>query len=215
MKHDGGFTLLELLVAVTLLAFLSVGLMAGLRYGTEIWGKAQSKNVDTNTMRQAQKMLSDNLTRAYPRFVVISPEESYIDFDGTKDRIRFLSTAASGMGHIMRDTIAATGDGKEVALAISATPELGTGGAPVWSKALLRHLEAVEFSYFGAAGEEKQPAWHAIWRNQRRLPSLIRIRVAFAGSGNTPWPEMMLEPRVAADADCIYDAVTRFCQGRR
>ncbi len=214
MRREAGFTLLELLVAVTLLAFLSVGLMAGLRYGTDIWRKSQDKNVDTNAMRQAEKMLADNLTRAYPRLVVVSPEDAHIDFDGTRDRMTFLSTAASGTGHIMRDTVAKAGDGKEIALAMSATPELGTGGAPIWSKTLLRHLAGAEFSYFGAAGEEKEATWHADWRGQRKLPSLIRIRVAFAGGGNTPWPEMILEPRIAADADCVYDALTKFCQGR-
>lgn len=215
MKHETGFTLLELLVAMTLLAFLSVGLMAGLRYGAEIWRKSQDKNLDTNAMRLAQKTLADNLARAYPRLIVASPEDSHIDFDGTRDRMTFLSTAASGTGHIMRDTLVAESHGKELALDISATPELGVAGAPIWSKALLRHLAAVEFSYFGTTVDEKQPVWHSDWRNQRSLPHLIRVRVAFAGTGITPWPKMLIEPRIAADADCIYDALTKFCQGRR
>jgi len=215
VKHEAGFTLLELLVAMTLLAFLSVGLMAGLRTGANIWQKAQDKNLDTNAMRVAQKTLADNLGRAYPKLVVVSPEESHIDFDGTKDSMTFLSTAASGTGHIMRDTLTAQSNGKELVLAISATPELGTGGAPIWSKPLLRHLAAIEFSYFGAAGEEKQPAWHETWRNQHALPHLIRVRVVLAGAGTTPWPEMLIEPHIAADADCIYDALTKFCQGRQ
>ena len=45
MREDG-FTLLELLVVITLLAFLSVALLVGMRSTTDIWRKSRDKNVD-------------------------------------------------------------------------------------------------------------------------------------------------------------------------
>jgi general secretion pathway protein J len=213
MRKEAGFTLMELLVAVTLLAFLSVGLVAGLRFGMAVWNKTESKNVDTNDIRTAERLLSGSLARIYPKYLTDATGHGAIDFDGTEKSIAFLSTAPVS-GHIARNTLAASADGRGVALELASRPELARGNAGATSQALLRHLAALEFAYFGAAEGEKVPGWHRDWRGQRHLPDLIRVRAAFAGAGIVPWPEMILAPRIAADAGCNFDILSKTCAGR-
>jgi len=210
MKRAAGFTLLELLVAMTLLALLSVVLMAGLRFGANIWRKSESKNIDANTIRTAQRTLAGALDRVYPKYVVSDPTHEFVVFDGTSKRLSFLSTAAPS-GHIARDTLEVIGTGPDAALRLSSAPELGGASS---ATTLLTRLSSAEFSYFGLLGGERAPSWHAVWRNQRALPSLIRVRASVADAGAVAWPEMILAPKIAADIGCIYDAVTKFCRGR-
>jgi general secretion pathway protein J len=213
--RDGGFTLLELLVAITLLAFLSLGLVAGLRFGTNIWRKTEDKNVGLNGVRAAAKIIGGNLARIYPKFIVVSPVKAYVDFDGTADRVTFLSTAKPETGSLMRDTLEAVKDGRYLAVRIGMAPELARDGAGATTQSLLRHLSSVEFSYFGAAGGEKEATWHSSWQGQVAIPKLIRIHVASSDPGSPPFPEMILAPKISADVGCVYDAVSKFCRGRQ
>jgi len=213
-RRDAGFTLLELLVAITLLAFLSVGVVAGLRFGNEVWRKAQGRNIAANDMRVAERILAGNLARVYPKFIASATGGGTIDFDGARSSVTFLSTLPAS-GHISRNTLRAVADGSGLAMQFDTVPELAHERAGATTQVLLRRLSAVEFSYYGTAEDSKAPAWHSTWQDQGALPDLIRIRAASAGSGVVPWPEMIIAPKIAADAGCIYDPLTKFCQGRR
>lgn len=213
-RRDAGFTLLELLVAITLLAFLSIGVVAGLRFGNEVWRKAQDRNVAANDMRVAERILAGNLARVYPKFIASATGGGTVDFDGAQRSVTFLSTLPAS-GHISRNTLRAVTDGSGLAMQIDSVAELANGRAGATMQILLRHLSAVEFSYFGTAEDSKTPAWHSTWQDQGAPPDLIRIRAASAGPGVVPWPEMIIAPRIAADAGCVYDPLTKFCQGRR
>ena len=211
---DAGFTLLELLVAVTLLALLSVALVAGMRFGTRIWDKAETSDVDTNAVRAAQKRVALDLTRLYPKLVVEGATDSFIDFTGTPQRMEFLSTTDRPDGQMTRIALSAANDDRGVAMHYDTLPELARTNAAGTQEVLLRHLRSIDFAYFGASGDEKTPAWHASWQHEKSLPLLVRIRAA-TPHANVSFSEMVVRPKIAADLSCIYDPITRTCQGRR
>ena len=211
--RDGGFTLLELLVAMTLLAFLSLTLFAGLRYGTNIFSKTQAKDTGLNTARAAERIIAGNLARLYPKYVTVSPTEAYVDFDGTEHAMNFFTTAEPDTGFLMHDTLETVRDGATFSVRIGTMPELARRGGT--TQTLLTRLSSVEFSYYGIAGDAKAPAWYSTWRRQGGPPQLVRIHVAASDPGAPPMPDLVLAPRIAADVGCLFDPVTKFCQGRR
>ena len=212
--HDAGFTLLELLVSIALLAMLSLALVSGLRFGARIWDRSQSVNIDTNTVRAVQKEIALNLARIYPKYIVASPTDAFIDFDGLPRRMMFLSTGYAESGGMMRVSLEAANDDEGLMLQYGSVPELARSGTPVQNRALLRHLKSLDFAYFGATGTEKTSVWHQTWQHERSLPDLIRIR-ATTPRATATWTELIVRPKIAADTGCTFDPISKFCQGRQ
>ncbi len=96
-----------------------------------------------------------------------------------------------------------------------ARPELAAGDTGAWSEPLLRNLAAVRFSYYGAAAPGGQPVWQARWPVGTTIPQLVRLHVDFARGDSRVWPDLIVAPRIEADAGCVYDDATQACQGRR
>ena len=213
-SRDGGFTLLELLVAVTLLAFLSVVLVAGLRFGTRIWDKSESADIDTNAVRAAQKRVARDLSSIYPRFIVADPADAFVDFAGTPHHMDFLSAADQPGGQMTRVVLSAPSDNEGVSMQYDTRPELARTNTAALRQTLLGHLKSVDFAYFGARRGEKTPAWHATWQHERSLPLLVRVRAA-TPHANVSWTELVVRPKIAADVSCVYDPIAKTCLGRR
>jgi general secretion pathway protein J len=87
----GGFTLVELLVAMTLLGLIFVALFGGLRFGTRVWetGNAQSERIAE--VEIAQSLLRRLLRQAF----VPDAAEGVGTVRGEADRLAFTAPAPS------------------------------------------------------------------------------------------------------------------------
>ncbi len=62
---------------------------------------------------------------------------------------------------------------------------------------------------------KEAPSWRTSWSNEKTLPQLVRIYAVFPDGDARIWPEFVVAPRVSVDVNCLYDALTKYCQGRR
>ena len=62
-RRQAGFTLVELLVAMTLLAFLSVSLFGGLRFGARSWEAVVDSSAERDDIASTQTFLRDRLAQ--------------------------------------------------------------------------------------------------------------------------------------------------------
>jgi len=151
-------------------------------------------------------LLATDLARAYPEVIRTDPTRKPVDFEGTRNRIRYLTASSRVAGALDRVTVGVPA-GTNV-LARVATLELGVGGRAD-SKVLLKHIERLEISYFGASEEDKTPRWQDTWHDQESMPLLVRIRARLVGE---PWPDLVVAPAVTADATCNFDPLTKNCR---
>jgi general secretion pathway protein J len=215
-RHDG-FTLLELMVTITLLALLSLLLFSGLRFGARAWDGNQAHGAGMDELRVVRSLLQRELEAAWPAYVTTDPVNPAIDFTGSATAVGFLAPAPqSAQSHgRARITLAGVHESGHVALVMRARPELAAGNGGGWSEPLLRNLAAVRFSYFGATAPGAAPAWRADWPSGRTFPQLVRIHVDFAKGDGRVWPDLIVAPRIEIDSGCLYDYATKYCQGRR
>src|ERR1700674_5801628 len=81
-KREAGFTLVELLVALSLFSLLALVLFGSLRFGLRAWelGTAHADRVED--VMFAQNLLRRLVADAYPLFAFDNPIHSRLDFDG-------------------------------------------------------------------------------------------------------------------------------------
>src|SRR5215467_12505236 len=165
--RHAGFTLMELLVAITLLSLLSLVLTGSLRFGFTAWarGAEHADSVDQNVL--AKDFLRRTIGDAYPYFLPTDPTHGfgYVDFAGSVQSLHFLASAPMALGGRGRVRfgieLERRSSGNE--LVVTTTPELGEASAKPERKILLSNVETVEFAYFGKKRSGREPDWHDAW----------------------------------------------------
>src|SRR4030095_7373221 len=93
MRQNRGFTLVELMVALTLLGLIATLLASGTRIALDTSGRGNRKAEELRTGHIERELLRSQMQGALP-FRYWTQEEKRIDhvaFEGEPDRIRFVS----------------------------------------------------------------------------------------------------------------------------
>jgi general secretion pathway protein J len=198
---DAGFTLVELLVATTLLALLSVILFGGLRFGARTWEAGTGSIERVGEVEAAQELLRRTLVEAAVPAAIGPAEEPA--FAGTDREAHFVAPlpAHAGTGGLGRYVLGSDDRGQ---LTIGWEPrrperrlDADLGADP---SAILQQVAALKLSYFGAAAPSEKAAWHDSWKG-RSLPRLIRVEVSFTEGDRRSWPDLVIAPRLAGSTE--------------
>lgn len=199
-RRQGGFTLLEVLVAMVLLSTTLTLAFAGLQQTARGW-QAQIDVGDRLELQAAvDELLRRQLLLAIPDYEGGAVDPAGLErkpvFEGDSSRARWLGPlAASGAGSGLY----------QMALAIESDPDAEGGqlvfsyalddpapqprGEPQWQRrVLLRGLPDLRFSYWGRSGLAETLDWHDQWQPQdNRAPLLLRIEAA-SSRDEGDWP---------------------------
>jgi prepilin-type N-terminal cleavage/methylation domain-containing protein len=66
LRHDAGYSLMELLVVLLLLSFITLAVSGGFRFGTRIWETTDRAVVDQRHVVSLQTVLRSLLASAVP-----------------------------------------------------------------------------------------------------------------------------------------------------
>ncbi len=213
--RNGGFTLLELLIALSLIALIMLLLFGGLRLGTRVWDGVEQRVRHTEDQRLARGFIRRSLLQARQ---VVWPFErrSYALFFGDKEQVDFVSPLSGYVGrgglYIMRLSLVPRQGAKDLVLQRWLLhPEVleGEGEVPAWkpmehdgfikvpfdapmgaygSNLLLTGVREMELAYFGIPRGKREPEWLDEWNEQGVIPMMIRLRI----EGYEEWPELII-----------------------
>ncbi|MGO8914488.1 MAG: type II secretion system protein GspJ [Stellaceae bacterium] len=197
-----GFTLVELLVAVTLFALLSVVLFGGLRFGMRATEAGTARLDWSAEIAAASGFLRNQLADAQPLEKDAGDDRKVVAFDGEADSVEFVASPpaylAAGGWHVLRLALERGSGGDRLVLSwrlVRADPDATTASAPQRS-VLLERVTSIEFAYFGALALGDTPEWHDRWQDAAGLPALVRLRLGFADGRQAP--ELLVALRAAA-----------------
>lgn len=201
-RPEGGFTLLELLVAMTLLALLMAMLAGGIRIGNRAWQASETWADSSDRMSVVEDFLRAALSQTQPVVLRAGLEKRVVVFAGTPTSLDFVaplpgSLAAAGRSLITLSAGSAVG-GERLSARWrpydTAEPAAAGTTAPA-PTVLVDRAGAVDFAYFGALGTET-PQWHDTWRGADHLPYLVRIRFRSVGPARRNWPDLVVALRM-------------------
>lgn len=210
-----GFTLLELLIAMTLLGFILALLFGGLRLGSRSWDAGELRSERSTHLSLVQGFMRRELSQVYPfRWKKkVNPE---LAFAGESGKLRFVAPVAARLGpgglylvslEFVRDT-----DGGQLVMKRS-IPEPDSADFNALDGAeklvLAEQVESVNFSYFGPETKDADPQWQDKWDSTTLLPYLIRVRLKF--SNGRDWPDLVVSPLVGPETGCMWDAKVSRC----
>jgi general secretion pathway protein J len=219
-RRSAGFTLIELMVALLLLALISSILYGSLSLSANSWDRGEAKAEQAADMRQTAEFLRQALAAEHPLRLHKAVDQPLV-FAGASDSLAFAGATPGRVGggiYYFRIALA-SGDEPSKLLLSRTIPDYGALKPPSFDGAdasvLADGIAQLRFSYFGRdpdANDAVEPSWRDHWDDPQILPLLIRMDVKTAQGAS--WPTLLVEPRIAPEASCRgWDPNRRRCVG--
>lgn len=188
MRSQRGFTLMEVVIALTIVATLLVITFAGLRVGLAAWQRGDERAQVLERARGVNQIITRTLGSAFPyQAAAIGREPAKLLFEGAPDRVAFVTSAPAFPG---ADPIAFTAvtlglstaaSAPGLALTQKALPNekpFDTALAPIFVDGV---VTGVRFRYFKDSKGEWTDRWDAA--AEKTLPRSIEVTLTILQGG--------------------------------
>jgi general secretion pathway protein J len=221
-RFHAGFTLLELIIALSLLALMAAVLAGSVSLSARSWDGGEAKAADVSEMRQTQEFLRGQMVAIYPQRIRKAVDLPLM-FAGEREEIRYAAAlpprVIEGGVYFFRLSLSRGDNDAGLLVLERVVPEPDAAALPGFDKAersiLARGIAELRIGYLGrdpGAAVTDEPRWRDRWDDTQRLPDLLRIDVK--PERGLPWPTLVVEPRRSEEAGCrAWDPARKVCTG--
>jgi general secretion pathway protein J len=223
--RNAGFTLIEVLIAMTLLSLMVALLFGSLRICAQSWEQGENKIAEVSEVAVVYNFFQKHLASATPLWNdFIAGDEvdaanqqpdtgaaadsgadsenlnKTFSFQGRKNALQFVSVfpASVGRAGMQLFSIEQQQEDNEQVLKVTLTPFFPLAEGEEWNQeevVLLRHVSDFELSYFGAVENTDKYEWQDQWLKKDVHPQLVKININT--TDGVYWPEMVIALKVA------------------
>jgi len=183
MKRHRGFSLMELLVGMTLLGFLLALLYGGFRLAANSWDVTERRTAIATDQEAGRSVVRRLITEAQP-FHLKSVQGQPLAFEGGPDSLRLVAPLGQIGPRVVELAVINEADAGSLRLVLRHGPVRfeaerladsidDRSGHPV-----LGNLGKAAFAYFGSEKRSDPPEWHDRWLDPEQFPALIRLHLA-------------------------------------
>ncbi|MEO7149508.1 MAG: prepilin-type N-terminal cleavage/methylation domain-containing protein [Rhodanobacteraceae bacterium] len=195
-----GFTLLEVLLALVLMALAMVGVWGALRTATRLTHGADALIARSDRVRAVQGFLRDYLGGAQPQAFLHKANEQARMFEGDPDQMRYVAPMPAQLGagglFVQALRLVSGDDGGQI-LQLTYAPLTNDATLPTDTKPeiLLDQLDGGHFEYLYAAGNGKPAQWRDSWHSPGGMPLAVRVILQPAWRERIGFPDMLIPLR--------------------
>jgi len=191
LRGQNGFTLLELLISLTIIGLILVIVFGALRIGARAWEKGE-KDVE---IHQIQRIVLENMKRQIASTClrkIVSEDQKEVFFRGDRESMEFMSrlpmvpTTRSGMVYVKYVVGDEVGDEKkrlmlhekDVVFLEKEKDIDDLDEADFFD--LIPRVESIEFEYLkGPEGKDRDPEWQEAWDPDMDTGIPLAVKIIF------------------------------------
>lgn len=204
-RSQSGLTLVELVLALTILAVMSATLLGTISFGGTAQKTVAERSKKHAAIISTHRFLRTQISSAITPMQVGTGTSSTNAGAGTSDHVflgdpRRLAFTAPWLTYIGQGNLFVFNlHRKSDELVISWRPADPTdresrneATETIGSRVLMSSVSDFSIEYFGSRDLGGEPDWHSSWTDVSRLPNLLRINVVFSGENPIVWPEFLV-----------------------
>lgn len=201
-----GFTLIEVLIAMTLLSIMVVLLFGSLKICADSWEKGESKIAEVNEVAVVYNFFQRHLSVAQPLWNDLSEEgERTFAFQGKAQSLQFVSAfpASAGRSGLQLFSLELQNEDNQQVINVTITPFFPVIEGEEWHKeevTIIKGVTEFTMAYYGSDGGDTE-TWQDQWLDREVLPRLLKINIEL--ENGIFWPEMIIELKVTGVANDI------------
>ena len=219
-RSGAGFTLLEVLLAITLLALLLAGAMGGIRAATRAMHSGEQAIDRTNRLRVTQEFIRHEISRALPlAFGQEKGSGANFVFQGENDFLRFVAPMPGHLsrgGPYVQSLEFARG---QHGMQLLFTHQMLNGfdldklsTKDLLPVMLIEGIRNGRFEYRKYDDEGKLEDWKDEWKDPSTLPVMVRLHLEMTAESGIIWPTMDI-PLVLDTSGGVRQFTTRRSNG--
>ena len=201
-----GFTLVELLLAMTLMSMLLALAYGGLRASTRATDRGQVILEESGRIRMAHQFVRKQINQMLPLvFEESEDQQERTIFEGSAKSIRFVAPMPGYLsfgGPQVQELAIVPGDEGQ-ALVLSHALLQGFEEADLYERApifLLDQIDEATFEFLGLDENGEMTGWASVWDQPNSLPLAVSLSIDFEEEVFTSWPMLMASVRVDSSA---------------
>lgn len=205
-----GFSLVELLLALSLMSMLLALAYGGLRASTRAADKGQAILEDSSRIRMAHQFVRKQLNQMAPLvFAESDDQQERTVFEGEAKKIRYVAPMPGylGFGGPQVQELAVVSADEGYALVLSHALLQGFEEENLYLRdpiVLIENIEFAEFSFLGRDEETGElTAWTTQWDQKEMIPEAVSLEIEFTEDVYIRWP--LLTASVRVDPSALND----------
>lgn len=199
MKRTAGFSLLEVLAALALLAILLLVVYSGVRMASLSVQRGSATIDRLDEVRGAREFLRREISEAVALPWVLDRKGKPVVFEGTRESIRFVAPLPGYLGKTGMQVVNVriiddeASQGQRIEVHFVPLPTSASGLPDMAPEPLIAGLHGLRFRFAGSDG-----VWKDRWDERASLPVQVGIDTDERERG--AWPGQVIAPRQSASA---------------